>query len=352
VDGLTGQVGVREAPLDASQIAPVAPWQPPVRRLRRLRRTPALRRLVAETRLSVDDVLAPLFVREGLEAPRPIPSLPGQFQHTVASLVAEARRLADLGVPGVVLFGVPTTKDPLGRGAYDPDGIVQVAVSELRATLGDRLVIICDLCLDEYTDHGHCGVLDPRGEVDNDATVALYQRAALAQARAGCDLVAPSGMMDGQVGAIRAALDAEGFSEVGILAYAAKYASALYGPFRDAVDVTIAGGGDRRAYQQDPANRREAWAEVSQDLAEGADLVMVKPALAYLDVLADVAARVEVPVAAYHVSGEYAMVKAAAANGWIDGRAVLLEHLVAIKRAGARLILTYAAAELAELLQS
>ncbi|MFC0082278.1 porphobilinogen synthase [Aciditerrimonas ferrireducens] len=326
------------------------PWQAPARRLRRLRRTPALRRLVAETRLGVEDVLAPLFVREGIDAPRPIPSLPGQAQHTVGSLVAEAKRLADLGVPGLVLFGVPTRRDPEGSGAYDPDGIVQVALAELRAALGDRMVLVSDLCLDEYTDHGHCGVLGPRGEVDNDRTVALYQRAALAQARAGADLVAPSGMMDGQVAAIRAALDAEGFQEVGILAYAAKYASALYGPFRDAVDVTIAAGGDRRSYQQDPANRREAWAEVAQDVAEGADLVMVKPALPYLDVLADVAARVAVPVAAYHVSGEYAMVKAAAANGWLDGTAVLLEQLTAIKRAGARLILTYFAGELAELL--
>ena len=319
----------------------------PTRRLRRLRRTPALRRLVAETTLRVDDLVAPLFVREGIEGPVPIASLPGQFQHTVGSLVAEAGRLVDLGVPGVILFGVPVAKDPLGSGASDPDGIVQVALAELRAAVGDRLVLMADLCLDEYTDHGHCGVLAPDGTVDNDATVDRYGAVALAQAAAGADIVAPSGMMDGQVGAIRAALDGAGHDQVAILAYAAKYASALYGPFRDAVDVTIVGGGDRRAYQQDPANRREALAEVALDVAEGADLVMVKPALAYLDILAAVAATVDVPVAAYQVSGEYAMVKAAGERGWIDGDAVALEQLTAIKRAGADLILTYFAAEVA-----
>jgi porphobilinogen synthase len=322
----------------------------PARRLRRLRRTPALRRMVAETSLSVDDLVAPVFVREGIDEPVAITSLPGQFQHTRASLVAEAKRLASLGVPGIVLFGVPSAKDAEGSGAWDPDGIVQVALAEVRAALGDALVLVADLCLDEYTDHGHCGVLRPDGSVDNDATVARYRKVAVAQAAAGADIVAPSGMMDGQVAAIRAALDDAGHEETAVLAYAAKYASALYGPFRDAVDVSIAGGGDRRGYQQDPRNRREARAEVALDLAEGADMVMVKPALAYLDVVADVAAAVDVPVAAYHVSGEYAMVKAAGERGWIDADAVALEHLTAIKRAGADVILTYFAGEVAETL--
>ncbi len=307
-----------------------------------------MRRLVAETRLSVDDLVAPLFVREGTEEPIPILSMPGQVQHSRSSLVGEAKRLASLGIPGLILFGVPEHKDAVGSGACDPDGIVQVALAEVRAALGDELVLIADLCLDEYTDHGHCGVLDARGDVDNDATLELYQRIALAQAAAGADVVAPSGMMDGQVGAIRAALDGAGRTDVAMLAYAAKYASALYGPFRDAVEVTIAGGGDRRGYQQDPANRREALAEVALDVAEGADMVMVKPALTNLDVIADVRAAVDVPVAAYQVSGEYSMIAAAAERGWIDGPAVALESLTAIKRAGADFILTYFAAELAE----
>jgi porphobilinogen synthase len=315
-----------------------------------LRRTPALRRLVAETAVSVDDLVAPVFVREGIDEPVPIASLPGQVQHTRLTLVAEAKRLSALGVPGIVVFGVPLAKDPTGSGAWDPDGIVQVALAEVKAALGDELVVVADLCLDEYTDHGHCGVVRPDGSVDNDATLDLYRRVAVAQATAGADLVAPSGMMDGQVAAIRGALDAAGHEQVPVLAYAAKYASALYGPFRDAVDVTIAGGGDRRTYQQDPRNRREALAEVALDVAEGADMVMVKPALAYLDVIAEVAVSVDVPVAAYHVSGEYAMVKAAAERGWIDGDAVALEHLTAIKRAGADVILTYFAGEVAELL--
>jgi porphobilinogen synthase len=322
----------------------------PVRRLRRMRRTPALRRMVAETSLTVDDLVAPLFVREGVDEPRPIPSLPGHAQHTLSSLVSEAKRLASLGVPGLVLFGVPSRKDPTGSGAWDPDGIAQVALGQLREALGDELVLIADLCLDEYTDHGHCGVIGSNGEVDNDATLELYQRVALAQAEAGAHVVAPSGMMDGQVGAVRRALDSAGRSDVAILAYAAKYASALYGPFRDAVDVRIVGGGDRRSYQEDVRNRREAMAEVAQDVAEGADMVMVKPALAYLDIIAEIAGSVDVPVAAYHVSGEYAMVKAAAERGWIDGDAVALEHLIAIKRAGAATILTYFAAEVAEIL--
>jgi porphobilinogen synthase len=309
-----------------------------------------MRRLVAESSLGVDDLVAPLFVREGIDSPAPIPSLPGVVQHTVASLVLEAKRLASLGIPALVLFGVPTGKDAVGSGASDPAGIVQVALGELRTALGDELLLMADLCLDEYTDHGHCGVLDQSGEVDNDLTLVRYGEVAVAQARAGAHLVAPSGMMDGQVGAIRAALDGSGHDDVGILAYAAKYASALYGPFRDAVDVTIAGGGDRKGYQQDPRNRREAIEEVRLDVEEGADLVMVKPALAYLDVIAAVRAAVDVPVAAYHVSGEYAMVAAAAERGWLDREAVALEHLGAIKRAGADVILTYFAAEVAEAL--
>ena len=320
----------------------------PERRPRRLRRTPALRRLVAETRLSVDDLVAPLFVREGIDAPVPIASLPGQVQHTRESLLQEVRALSYLGVPGVILFGVPETKDATGSQAWDPDGIVQVALQDLREELGDSIVLMADLCLDEYTDHGHCGIVRPDGTVDNDATLELYARAALAQAEAGAHVVAPSGMMDGQVAAIREALDGGGFTDTSILAYAAKYASALYGPFRDAVQVEIAGGGDRKGYQQDYRNRREAIEEVLADVEQGADLVMVKPALAYLDVIADVRAEVDVPVAAYHVSGEYSMIKAAAEKGWIDGDAVALEHVTAIKRAGADVILTYLARELAE----
>jgi len=322
----------------------------PARRLRRLRRTPALRRLVAETTISVDDLVAPLFVRQGIDAPVPITSMPGQLQHTVDSLVTEAKRLASLGVPGLILFGVPDRKDATGSEAWNPDGIVQVALRALRQAVGDQLVLMADLCLDEYTDHGHCGLLGPDGEVLNDATLELYGRIALAQAAAGADVVAPSGMMDGQVAAIRAALDGGGAEGVAILAYAAKYASALYGPFRDAVDVTIAEGGDRRAYQQDPRNRREAMLEIAQDLAEGADMIMVKPAMTSLDVLATARRRVPVPMAAYHVSGEYAMVQAAAAAGWIDGPAVALEQLTTLKRAGADFILTYFAAEVAEAL--
>jgi porphobilinogen synthase len=307
-----------------------------------------MRRLVAETRVSVDDLVAPLFVREGIDEAQPIRSLPGVLQHTRESLRKEVRELADLGIPAVVLFGVPAAKDAIGSGAWDGDGIVQVALRDLRDEMGDRIVLTADLCLDEYTDHGHCGVLTADGTVDNDATIELYARAAVAQAEAGADVVAPSGMMDGQVGAIRAALDGAGHSDTAILAYSAKYASALYGPFRDAVDVTIVGGGDRKGYQQDWHNGREALEEVRLDLAEGADIVMVKPALAYLDVIARVRAQVDVPVAAYHVSGEYAMIKAADANGWIDGAAVALEHITAIKRAGADIILTYLARELAE----
>ena len=320
----------------------------PARRPRRLRRTPALRRLVAEAQLQVDDLVAPLFVREGIDEPQPIPSLPGVVQHTRESLRKEVRELADLGIPAVVLFGVPSHKDATGSQAWADDGIVQLALRDLRDEMGDRIVLIADLCLDEYTDHGHCGVLTPSGEVDNDQTLTLYAKTAIAQAAAGADIVAPSGMMDGQVHAIRTALDTRGYESTAILAYSAKYASALYGPFRDAVDVHIAGGGDRKGYQQDWHNGREALEEVRLDIAEGADIVMVKPALAYLDVIAAVRAEVDVPVAAYHVSGEYAMIKAAAENGWIDGDAVAVEHVTAIKRAGADIILTYLARELAE----
>ncbi len=313
----------------------------PTNRPRRLRRTAALRDLVAETHLRVDDLVAPLFVREAITSPQPIESLHGVVQHTRESLRAEVVGLAELGVKAVILFGVPAEKDSIGSGAADPQGIVQLALADLRVDVGDDIVVMSDLCVDEYTDHGHCGVLDEHGNVDNDATVELYAQAALAQARAGSQVIAPSGMMDGQVAAIREALDGERFHDVAILAYAAKYASGLYGPFRDAVDVTIVGGGDRKGYQQDHRNAREAQREIDLDIAEGADMIMVKPALAYLDVIAEAAARVDLPVAAYHVSGEYAMIHAAAERGWIDGDAVALEHLTAIKRAGANVILTY-----------
>ncbi len=300
-----------------------------------------MRDLLSETHVRVDDLIAPLFVREGIDQPVPIDSLPGVVQHTRESLRGEVSGLAELGVKSVILFGVPAEKDAVGSGASDPNGIVQLALGDLRTEVGDDIVVMTDLCVDEYTDHGHCGIVDQHGNVDNDATLDLYVQAALAQARAGAQVVAPSGMMDGQVAAIRTALDAEHFHEVAILAYAAKYASGLYGPFRDAVDVEIADGGDRRGYQQDYRNVREAQREIDLDIAEGADMIMVKPALAYLDVIADAAARVDLPVAAYHVSGEYAMIHAAAQNGWIDGDAVALEHLTAIKRAGANVILTY-----------
>ncbi|HMR95656.1 MAG TPA: porphobilinogen synthase [Microthrixaceae bacterium] len=323
----------------------------PQTRLRRLRRTPAMRRLVAETRLGVDDLVAPLFVREGIDEPVPIPSLPGVVQHTRSSLRAEVAELADLGVNAVILFGVPEHKDAEGSGASDPDGIVQVALRDLRDDLGDRVVLMADLCIDEYTDHGHCGLLAPDGTVDNDATLEVYGEAAIAQADAGADVCAPSGMMDGQVLAIRDALDDSDHEQVSILAYSAKYASALYGPFRDAVDVHIADGGDRRAYQQDWANAREGLSELREDLMEGADMVMVKPALTYLDVLTRARAEIDVPIAAYHVSGEYAMVHAAAERGWLDLDAVALEQITAVKRAGADMVLTYFARRLAELLQ-
>jgi len=320
----------------------------PQSRPRRLRQSPAMRELVAEVRLGVKDLVAPLFVREGITSAQPITSLPGVVQHTLDSLRSEVVQLAELGVPGVILFGVPSVKDEVGSGAFDPAGIVQVALRELQKEVGNDMVLMSDLCVDEYTSHGHCGVLNKHGDVDNDATLDIYCRAALAQATAGAHVVAPSGMMDGQVGAIRSALDGAGFSDVAIMAYSAKYASGLYGPFRDAVDVQIQGGGNRKSYQQDWRNAREALREVHADIEQGADMVMVKPALSYLDVISAVRAQVDVPVAAYHVSGEYAMIKAASANGWIDHDTVALEQLTAVKRAGADIILTYFARWFAE----
>ena len=322
----------------------------PNKRLRRLRKTPALRRLVAETRLSVDDLVAPLFVREGIEDPVSIPSLSGVQQHTRESLVKEVRELQSLGVPGIILFGIPEQKDPLGSEAWNPDGIVQLALQDCRDVVGEDMVLIADLCIDEYTDHGHCGVVREDGSVDNDETINIYGRVAQAQARAGADIVAPSGMMDGQVRAIREALDKDNHKEVAILAYSAKYASGLYGPFRDAVDVTIADGGDRKTYQQDWRNRREALAEIRADEEEGADMIMVKPAISYLDIIAEARNITDLPIAAYHVSGEYAMIKAAASQNLIDGEVVALEQLSAIKRAGADFILTYLTREIAETL--
>jgi porphobilinogen synthase len=300
-----------------------------------------MRELVAETRLHVTDLVAPLFVREGISEPQPISSLPGVVQHTVDSLATEVGELRDLGVKAVILFGVPATKDDIGSGAFDPNGIAQVALRRLRADFGDDMVLMADLCVDEYTSHGHCGIVGANGDVDNDATLDIYCRAAVAQAEAGAHVVAPSGMMDGQVGAIRTALDAAGHQNVAIMAYSAKYASALYGPFRDAVDVQIIGGGHRKGYQQDWRNARESMREVFEDIEQGADIVMVKPALSSLDVIGQVRASVDHPVAAYHVSGEYSMIKAAAERGWIDHDAVAFEQLTAIKRAGADIILTY-----------
>ena len=314
-------------------------------RPRRLRANAAMRRLVAETRLDPADLVLPLFVKEGASEPTPIASMPGVVQHSPAGLVAAVREAADLGLGGVMLFGIPAVRDARGTGATDPDGVLNRAIREVRAEAGDGLVVMADLCLDEFTDHGHCGVLDAAGKVDNDATLQRYQEMAVAQAAAGAHVLGLSGMMDGQVGAVRDALDAAGYTGTAILAYAAKYASAFYGPFRDAVESTLTG--NRRTYQMDPANRREAARETELDLFEGADIVMVKPAMSYLDVLADVAATSPVPVAAYQVSGEFAMIEAAAANGWIDRRAAITESVLSIKRAGADIVLTYAAVELA-----
>jgi porphobilinogen synthase len=318
----------------------------PIVRPRRLRRTAALRRLVAQTSLRPQDLVQPLFVKEGISEPQPVGSMPGVVQHTRESLRKAAAEAVRAGVGGLILFGVPVGKDAIGSGADDPDGIVQLALADLAADLGDDAVLMADLCLDEYTDHGHCGILTDVGEVDNDATLERYAAVALAQARAGVHVVAPSGMMDGQVAVIRDALDGDGFTDVAICAYSAKYASAFYGPFRDAAECAPAFG-DRSTYQQDYASGPEALREVQLDIDEGADIVMVKPALPYLDIIARVAASVRVPVAAYQVSGEYAMVEAAAANGWIDRDRVITETLTAIKRAGAGIILTYWATEVA-----
>jgi len=322
----------------------------PAVRPRRLRRTPALRRLVAQTRLHPADLVLPIFVKESLTEPAPLTSMPGVLQHTRDSLKAAANQAISAGVGGLMIFGIPEVRDGIGSQATDPGGILNVALADLRAEVGQSTVLMADLCLDEFTDHGHCGVLTATGDVDNDATLERYREMAVAQADSGADLVGTSGMMDGQVGAVRAALDAAGFLDTGVFAYAAKYASAFYGPFREAVDSALVG--DRRSYQQDPANRREAAREVALDVAEGADLVMVKPAMSYLDVLADVAAlpEVTVPVAAYQVSGEYAMIEAAAANGWIDRDRAIVETLTSIRRAGAQIVLTYWAAEVAALL--
>jgi porphobilinogen synthase len=303
---------------------------------------------VAETALNPGDFVAPLFVAEGRDTPYPITSLPGHFQHTLSSLGDEVKALVHVGVNSVILFGVPEKKDEVGSGAYDPNGIVQVALRSLRDEFGDEIVLMADLCLDEYTSHGHCGVLRSDGTVDNDATLELYAATAIVQAEAGAAVVAPSGMMDGQVGAIRSALDGAGYVDTVIMAYAAKYASGLYGPFREAVGVQIVGGGDRRGYQLDYANRREALREARFDVQEGADIIMVKPAMTYLDVVSDLSREFDVPLCAYHVSGEYAMVKAAGLNGWIDAGAVAIEQLTAVRRAGADFVLTYFAREVAE----
>jgi porphobilinogen synthase len=316
-----------------------------------MRRTPALRSLVRETELSPRQLIAPLFVKEGVSDPVPISSMPGQFQHTLESLRKEASEIASRGVLAFVLFGVPERKDAEGSEAWNPDGISQKALRTLRAELGDEHVVIADLCLDEYTDHGHCGVLDDDGNVDNDATLERYRRIALAQAEAGAQMVGPSGMMDGQVASIRDALDEGGFDPVGILAYAAKFASSFYGPFREAAECAPRFG-DRAGYQMDPPNADEAIREVAADIEQGADIVMIKPALPYLDVIRRAKDATHFPVAAYNVSGEYAMVKAAAANGWLDERKAVLEILTSIRRAGADLVLTYHAKDAAEWLSS
>ena len=322
----------------------------PTIRPRRLRGSAPLRALVTETRLHPRELVLPVFVREGLSEPVAIAAMPGVVQHSLDSLVDEAQRCVDLGLGGIMVFGVPENKDERGSGADDPAGILNVALRLLTESVGDRLVIMADLCLDEFTDHGHCGVLDAHGGVDNDATLDRYAAMALAQARAGAEVLGLSGMMDGQVGHVRAALDEAGFIDTVLLAYAAKYTSGLYGPFREAVNSSLVG--DRATYQQDPGNAREAIREVALDIAEGADLVMVKPAGTHLDVIADVVASVSVPVAAYQISGEYSQIVAAAERGWIDRDRVVDESLVHIRRAGAQIILTYFALEAAERLRS
>lgn len=317
----------------------------PQHRPRRLRQNPAVRALVAQNELSARQLILPAFVREGLAEPNEITSMPGVYQHTMDSLKAAAAQAVTLGLGGIMLFGIPAERDENGSAGIDPQGILNRGIAAVRAEVGDDLVVMSDVCLDEFTSHGHCGVLDADGAVDNDATLAIYGQMAVAQAQAGAHMLGPSGMMDGQVGAIREALDAEGHLDTAILAYSAKYASAFYGPFREAVDSQLKG--DRRTYQMDAANRREAILEAELDIAEGADMIMVKPAMSYLDIVRDVAEISPVPVSAYQISGEYSMIEAASANGWIDRRASVLESLLSIKRAGAEQILTYYAAEVA-----
>lgn len=326
-----------EAGVDGAPIPTIRP--------RRLRSTPAMRALVRETHVDPAKLIWPVFVRDDIDEPREIAAMPGQYQHTIDSLRRAAAEAAEAGVGAIDLFGVPARRDAIGSQAWAEDGILNRGLAAVRAEVGDALVVCADTCLDEFTDHGHCGLLDADGGVDNDATLPLYQAMAISQARAGAHMVSPSGMMDGQVAAIRAALDQAGYADVAILAYSAKYASAYFGPFREAVGSTLKG--DRRTYQQDPANRREGLFEALLDAAEGADMLMVKPAGPYLDVLADVAAASDIPVAAYQVSGEYAMVEAAAANGWIDRTRVIDESLTGIFRAGADSVLTYWALEVA-----
>ena len=326
-----------EAGVDSAPIPTIRP--------RRLRTTPAMRALVRETHVDPAKLIWPVFVRDDIDEPREIAAMPGQYQHTIDSLRRAAAEAAEAGVGAIDLFGVPARRDAIGSQAWAEDGILNRGLAAVRAEVGDALVVCADTCLDEFTDHGHCGLLDEEGGVDNDATLPLYQAMAISQARAGAHMVSPSGMMDGQVAAIRAALDQAGHADVAILAYSAKYASAYFGPFREAVGSTLKG--DRRTYQQDPANRREGLFEALLDAAEGADMLMVKPAGPYLDVLADVAAASDIPVAAYQVSGEYAMVEAAAANGWIDRTRVIDESLTGIFRAGADSVLTYWALEVA-----
>ncbi|WP_286738477.1 porphobilinogen synthase [Kocuria sp. UBA1838] len=316
-----------------------------VSRPRRLRSTPAMRRFTAETRVTPSELILPVFVKEGLDEPQPLASMPGVVQHNMDSLKRAAAEAVELGLGGFILFGIPQTRDAEGSAALDPDGILNRGIRAVRDEVGDDIVVMSDLCLDEFTDHGHCGVLDDQGRVDNDRTLEIYGRMGLAQAEAGAHMLGPSGMMDGQVGVIRAALDAAGREDVSILAYSAKYSSAFYGPFREAVDSTLTG--DRKTYQMDPANRREALLELQLDLDEGADMVMVKPAMSYLDILREVADASPVPVSAYQISGEYAMIEAAAANGWINRDAAIRESVLSIKRAGANSILTYYATELA-----
>ncbi len=317
----------------------------PQHRPRRLRQNPAIRALVAENQLNARQLILPAFVREGMSEPNEITSMPGVYQHTLDSLKAAAEQAVTLGVGGIMLFGIPAERDENGSAGIDPQGILNRGIAAVRAEVGDELVVMSDVCLDEFTSHGHCGVLDPKGAVDNDATLEIYAQMAVVQAQAGAHVLGPSGMMDGQIGAIREALDSQGLQETAILAYSAKYASAFYGPFREAVDSQLTG--DRRTYQMDAANRREAVLEAELDIAEGADMIMVKPAMSYLDIVRDIAEISPVPVSAYQISGEYSMIEAASANGWIDRKAAVLESLLSIKRAGAQQILTYYAAEVA-----